>query len=44
MITAAAFAIPLASMEFWTARLHNAKMDFTELPGTPGLLLVAVLG
>jgi glyoxalase family protein len=30
MITAVAFAIPAASMEFWTARLRSAGIGFTE--------------
>lgn len=30
MITAAAFAIPLASMDFWTNRLHSAGIDFSD--------------
>jgi glyoxalase family protein len=30
MVTAVAFAVPLASMEFWTARLHDAGIGFSE--------------
>lgn len=30
MITAAAFAIPVASLEFWSARLRNAGIGFIE--------------
>lgn len=30
MITAAAFAIPLASLGFWADRLRNARIDFSE--------------